>query len=72
MGLFQFCCLFPVAAVENKLSQESYKLAAARLQGEIERMQWVERSTAIRADWEVKMVTTLVKMVTILVKMLRF
>ena len=43
-----------IAAVENNnLSQESYKLAAARLQGEIERMQWVERSTAIRADWEV-------------------
>ena len=59
-----------ISAVENNnLSQESYKLAAARLQGEIERMQWVERSTAIRADWEVKMVTTLVKMVTTLVKM---
>ena len=35
------------------LSQENYKLAAARLQGEVESMQWVERSTSIRADWEV-------------------
>ena len=35
------------------LSQENYKLAAARLQGEVESMQWAERSTNIRADWEV-------------------
>ena len=56
LGLFQVCLMLIAAVENNNLSQESYKLAAARLQGEIERMQWVERSTAIRADWEVKIV----------------